>query len=154
MFKYIFGLLSDFFNLSYLLRDIKCIYNIITKVNKFSKTADWKLLNLRYDWIYRIYTIINPRDSDLGDQDEVLNIKFNERINVYHNYIDSIGLANWVKINVKKVEGTQSYLLFYSPLLVWFHKNNIIFLGIVLYLYFSNTFAYIYQKIEKLINLI
>ena len=86
-------------------------------IRKHRKDADWQNYNLRADWVCRIYTVLNPQlPSDAGDPDEVLQIKYAERLKPINLYLDSIGLGQSISPSFDKVEGTQSYLFVYSPI--------------------------------------
>jgi len=143
----------EFFEFNYLLRDIKTILNIIFLVNKNKNTPDWQSYRLRVDWIYRIYTVINPRKEDEGDDQFMLLAKNEERILRYHRYIDKIGLAKYVKVAKERIEDTNSILLVYYPLLIWINFRNILILLIFIYLYnrFNEEILFIFNKILNIL---
>ena len=63
-------------------------------IRKHKYTSDWDNFKLRADWVGRIYTVLNPMEpSDDGDTEEVLRIKYAERMKPINLYLDSIGLS-------------------------------------------------------------
>lgn len=118
--------MKDFWNLQLLLRDIRTIWMIVIQVNRIKLAADWTAFRLRHDWIYRIFTVINPEEADFGDPKEVLEAKMEERIIKYHRYIDKNGLADYVRTFKETIPESDSILLVYYPLLLWINFTNIL----------------------------
>jgi hypothetical protein len=86
-------------------------------IRKHRKDADWQNYNLRADWICRIYTVINPQlPGDSGDPDEVLRIKYAERLKPVNLYLDNIGLGQSISPSYEKIDNSDSYLFVYSPI--------------------------------------
>ena len=85
-------------------------------VKKARGLADWELHKLRHDWVYRVYTVINPTEYDKGDSAEVLKIKATDRAMKIGAFIDSLGIAGRVGVSMEKVGESDSYLLVYYPL--------------------------------------
>jgi hypothetical protein len=105
------------------MRQIKLLWYDITGylkvrkiVRKHKKDVDFAQHNLRNDWVNRVYTVINPSESDKGDSPEVIQIKAQEKILKVHKYIDNIGLGPYVSVSVEPIPETNSYLLVYYPL--------------------------------------
>lgn len=85
-------------------------------IKKAEGMADWKLHNLRRDWVYRMYTVINPTEYDKGDSPDVLKIKAGDRAMKVGAFVDSLGIAGRVGVSMEKIGESDSYLLVYYPL--------------------------------------
>ena len=102
-------------------------------IRKHKYTADWENFKLRADWVGRIYTVLNPMEpSDDGDTEEVLRIKYAERMKPINLYLDSIGLSESIYPAYESPkENPRSLLIVYSPIFnvitTWKIVNFIVF---------------------------
>lgn len=96
--------------------DIAGYFKVRSIVRKHKNDVDFVQHNLRKDWVSRVYTVINPSETDKGDSSEVLQIKAQEKILKVHKYIDNIGLGPYVSVSVEQIPETNSYLLVYYPI--------------------------------------
>lgn len=96
-------------NWLYILRTIK--------KEESNKDSFWHKLNLRRNWYGRIYTVINLREEDLGDQEMIRNWKAMEKMRPINQYLQSLDFQEIIFPSIEKIPGTPSYLVVYSPVL-------------------------------------
>lgn len=124
-------------------------------IRKHRGTADWNNFNLRADWIGRIYTVLNPiSPSDDGDTDDVLRIKYAERMKPINMYLDSLGLAESVYPAYESPkENPKSILVVYAPIFNVITTWKIINLTILLIIFFATKLdTWTWKGISFLIN--
>ena len=97
--------------------DIKGFFYIRSVIQKNKNTVDFQKFGLRYDWVNRIYTVINPSEADKGDSPDVIKIKAQDKMVPTHKYIDKLELAEFVSVSVEKIPNSESYLLVYYPII-------------------------------------
>jgi hypothetical protein len=97
--------------------DIKGFFYIKSVIRKNKNTVDFQKHGLRYDWVNRIYTVINPSEADKGDSPDVIRIKAQDKMVPIHKYIDKLELAEFVSVSVEKIPNSESYLLVYYPII-------------------------------------
>lgn len=97
--------------------DIKGFFYIRSVIQKNKNTVDFQKFGLRYDWVNRIYTVINPSEADKGDSPDVIKIKAQDKMVPIHKYIDKLELAEFVSVSVEKIPNSESYLLVYYPII-------------------------------------
>jgi hypothetical protein len=100
--------------------DIKGFLILRKEVRKHREQPDWKRFNFRHDWLYRIYTVINPGEKDAGDDDAMTHMKAMEKVEAMNKYIASMNIAEIVSLSMEKVPDTKSYLLVYYQIYRWF----------------------------------
>lgn len=106
--------------------DIKAFLIIRKEIRKHRSTLDWNKFNLRYDWMQRIYTVINPAPADKGDDENMINMKAVDKVTPLNKYIASIGLAEVVSLSMEKIPDTESYLVVYYQIFRWLSLWRII----------------------------
>lgn len=106
--------------------DIKAFLILRKEVRKNRNSLDWKKYNLRHDWLYRIYTVINPTESAKGDDDAMINMKAIDRVAPINKYIASMGLAEIVSLSMEKVPDSDSHLVVYYQIYNWISPWRII----------------------------
>jgi hypothetical protein len=117
--------------------EIKNWFFVKSIIRKHSKTADWENFNLRSDWVGRIYTVLNPQSpGDDGDTDDVLRIKYAERLRPINLYLDKLGLGESVSPGFEKIPDSKSYLFIYTPLFRVITFGKIFFWSLVLGIFF------------------
>lgn len=99
--------------------DIKAFLILRSEVKKHKDLPDWKRFNFRHDWLYRIYTVINPGEKDFGDDEAMLKMKTMERVETMNKYIASMGLAEIVSLSMERIPETNSYLVVYYQIYNW-----------------------------------
>lgn len=113
--------------------DIKAFYLLRREVKRHRTTAEWQKLGLRHDWLYRIYTVLNPLEQDRGDDDQMIEMKTVDRCVPITKYImtlgtssnNEVGLSEVLTLSMEKIPGTNSYLVVYYQIYYWFSKWRI-----------------------------
>jgi hypothetical protein len=126
-------------------------FYVLRIIRKHRQTADWTQYNLRADWIGRIYTVLNPQSpGDDGDNDEVLRLKYAERLKPISIYLDGLGLGQSVTLAYEKIQGSASYLFVYYPIFnvitTW---RVILFIISVVIFFVSKLDTLIYEGLQK-----
>jgi hypothetical protein len=123
-------------------REVKNFFFILSVIDKNRKTSKWKEMNLRSDWIGRIYTIISLSEEDMGDVEEVRRIKVLDRIKPVNYYLESLGVAEVVIPNITPIQDSRSYLVVYIP---YFSQLSYVWMGLNVFF----PLALIYQFLIK-----
>ena len=114
--------------------DIKAFFILRSEVNKHKNDPDWARFGLRHDWLYRVYTVINPSPSDKGDDEAMINMKAVDKIAPISKYMASMGLSEIISLSMEKIPNTESYLVVYYQIYQWFTLWKLIsrpiFLGV------------------------
>lgn len=104
--------------------DVSGFFHIRNVIRKNKDTVDFQRLGLRADWVYRIYTVVNPSEEDKGDSAEVLRIKAQNKMLPIHRYVEKLGLSEYVSVSVEQIPDesdpkkmSDSYLLVYYPIM-------------------------------------
>jgi hypothetical protein len=104
--------------------DVFGFFHIRSVIRKNKDTVDFQRFGLRIDWVYRIYTVINPSEEDKGDSVEVLRIKAQNKMLPIHRYVEKLGLSEYVSVSVEQIPDesdpkkmSDSYLLVYYPIM-------------------------------------
>jgi hypothetical protein len=106
--------------------DIKAFFILRSEVKKHKNDPDWARFGLRHDWLYRVYTVINPSLSDKGDDEAMINMKAIDKVTPISKYIAGMGLSEVVSLSMEKVPNTDSYLVVYYQIYQWFTLWKII----------------------------
>lgn len=86
-------------------------------IRKHKKTADWEKFGLRADWVGRIYTVLNPQmPGDKGDTQEVLQLKYTDRLKPINLYLDSLGFGAAVAIGYEDIKESDAVLVVWYPI--------------------------------------
>lgn len=113
------------------------------------KSMEWEQFNLRHDWIGRIYTVVSYKEED-----ELLpeNVKYAitmDKIRPLIDWLQKNNLGEIIMPDIKKVQGSYSYLVKFSPLFYeisfsWLFFRVLIVLGIYYaYPYVKNLVDYV-----------
>lgn len=97
-------------------RDIVNYFAIRKIVKRSSKSVDWEKHQLRVDWVYRIYTVVNQTKYEIGDDPIVLKQKMLEKTYPINAYIDKLGISDLVAASWEPIPDSNSYLLVYYPI--------------------------------------
>lgn len=111
--------------------EVKNFFFILKKIDKNKRTERWKQLGLRSDWIGRIYTVINLREEDMGDQEEMKRLKVIDRTAYVNEFLTELGLAEVIVPNIVPIESSRSYLVLYTP---YFSQLSYLWLSFNLFL--------------------
>lgn len=94
-------------------------------VKQQENSPEWKIFNLRRDWVYRVYTVVNF-DQEFVDQVQGVEIMqaILEKIDPINVYLQRLNFGEILAPVVTHIEGTTSWLVVYHPLfkiLTWKH---------------------------------
>lgn len=134
--------LLNFKRIKQVYREVKNFFFILSVIEKNRKTQKWKEMNLRSDWIGRIYTIISLSEEDMGDMEEVRRIKVLDRIKPINFYLESLGVAEVIIPNIIPIQDSRSYLVVYVP---YFSQLSYVWMGMNVFF----PLALIYQFLIK-----
>lgn len=124
-------------------------------IRKHKRTADWDNYNLRADWIGRIYTVLNPiSPGDDGDTEDVLRIKYAERMKPINLYLDGLGLSESIYPAYENPkENPKALLIVYSPIFNVITTWKIINITVFLIIFFATKLdTWTWKGISKLIS--
>jgi len=97
------------------LREINNYFYIRKTIKKQKQSDQWYALKLRSDWIGRIYTVINLRKEDVGEEETVKRSRVFEKIVPINSYLKKLDLHEILYPAVEQLTD-RSYLIVYSPL--------------------------------------
>lgn len=97
-------------------RDIINFLFIRKAIRKAEKTSKWKKFNLRRDWVFRVYTVLNPTKYEIGEDPIVLKQRMTEKTYPINAYIESLGISDLIAASWEKIPDSESYLLVYYPI--------------------------------------
>ena len=126
-------------------RDIRMYYVACRNIKKFSQTRLWKEHNLKYDWLYRPYTILNfPPDAILDpEKPEEYKKKLATGAYKVNTYLTSCNFAEFLIPTFKKIEGYNSYLLLYKPFFFVLSWRYVIWNLIGYFIFFKILFKFL-----------
>ena len=118
-------------------REIANYMFILRTIDKHSSTEQWKECQLRTDMIGRIYTVINLREEDMGEMEEVKRFRVLEMMRPINVYLSDLGLQEIIIPNIEQVPDSRSYLITYTPLFsqfsyTWLSLNVVLPIGLIL----------------------
>ncbi len=117
------------------LRDIGNFFYVRKVIKKNIGGAEWQSHNLRADWVSRIYTVINLKQEDAGEMEQVRQAKIVMKLKPINDYLRSLELDEVIYPSVEKVNDL-SYLVVYSPyfttLTLWFLVKLLLVCGFLL----------------------
>lgn len=100
-----------------ILREIANYFFLQKTINRESLGAPlWKKFKLRASIWGRIYTIINLRDEDMGDDSEVRRFKALLLMKPINEYMQALDLHELIMPSIEEIPDTRSYLIVYTPL--------------------------------------
>lgn len=85
----------------------------VAKKNKHNPT--WQSFGLRVDWVGRIYTVLNLRKEDTGDDELVKKTRLLEMMSPLNKYLKTLDLHE-IMFPAMEKKSDRSYLIVYSPL--------------------------------------
>lgn len=136
------------------IREIINFAYIRRTARKNKKTAVWQSFNLRVDWVGRIYTVVNLRKEDAGDDEMIKRARLMEQMAPINKYLKTLDLHEIMFPAIEK-KSDRSYLVVYSPL---FTKFTILYFFRILFIIALLITGIVYLNkiisgIEWLINL-
>lgn len=130
------------------LREINNFFYILRTIKRERLTNQWAALNLRADWVGRIYTVINLRNEDVGENDTIKRARVYEQMLPINNYIKTLDLHEIVFPAIEQ-QSERSYLVVYSPLF-----KSITFFRTLKYLFIVGIFSYVLINLPTIISFI
>lgn len=140
------------------IKDIYFYFYIWRFINKNKRSEQWRAYNLRHDWIGRIYTVQSHDYENEPLPEDAKYALVVEKIRPLIDWLQTNNLGEILMPNVKKIEGTYSYLIKFSPLFYeisfsWvFFRAFLIYLGWYIYPYVKNLAEVVYPYIKNLIE--
>lgn len=148
-----------FSNFKDVIIDIKNYLQLLYIIRKHKNSEEWKSLNLRSDWIGRIYTVISLRKEDFGDTEVVRRLKINKQLAmpIFVYLTEKLNLVELLNTRLEYIKGSYSYLLYFVPSFTRLSLWYIIKFTIFIYLVYSildifNINFWINKLIEFLIS--
>ena len=123
----------------------------IWRIFKRTATSNVELLNkagLRVDWIGRVYTVVNLPEEVQGASQEIQQAYVLQKISEFGQTMMRIGLGDIVYPEIKKINGTVSWLV-----VLWPTFEALTFTRILLFL-FRNTvlFGFLYLAYRFIVS--
>lgn len=98
------------------IKDIRNYFFIWKTIKQNRDTPKWLLYKLRYDYILRIYTVINLRPEDFGEADQMIReLRYREKAEPMYEYLTELNLSEVITPVVEYLPGTYSYLVKFIP---------------------------------------
>jgi len=104
-------------------REVVNFFYIKRTARKNKNTPTWQSFKLRVDWVGRIYTVINLRKEDTGDDDMVKKARLMEQMMPINKYLKTLDLHE-IMFPAIEQKSDRSFLVVYSPL---FDKFTILY---------------------------
>lgn len=139
--------------------DLSDFYYLRKTIKKAKKDRQWSELNLRHDWFFNPYTVVNlPPEVYEADRDTQLQFVayFMQDANLFFiRYL----LQDMLVPSVEPIEDSASYLIVYHAdydvLSIWFFTKKVLFLSLAIYLWMKyDIIKYFHRIVEIAINAI
>ncbi len=98
------------------LKDAYFYYYIWRFIRKNRNSIEWNEFNLRHDWVGRMYTVQSYTYEDTSLPEDIRYTMVMEKLRPLIDWLQANNLGEILMPNVKKIEGTYSYLIKFSPL--------------------------------------
>ena len=101
-----------------IIKDISNYRFILKTIKKNRGTIEWDKLNLRADWIGRIYTVVNLPPEVIHSPDAPQEIRpayVLDESRPVNEYLMKLNLQEIILPAIEAVPGTLSYLIVYTP---------------------------------------
>lgn len=118
------------------LKDAYFYFYIWRFIRKNRNSLEWKQFNLRHDWVGRIYTVQSYTYEDASLPEDVIYTMTMEKVRPLVEWLQSNNLGEILLPNIKKIGGSYSYLIKFSPLFYEISFSWVIFRAILIYLFY------------------
>jgi len=108
-------------------RELMNFFFVRRVIKRNQKTDKWKSFKLRSGWLNQIYTVINLRKEDMGEEEDIRKMRVIEKIEPMNRYMEDLNLAEVMSIEFNDIDDTRSYLIIYWPLWNYFSLWRLIF---------------------------
>lgn len=123
-----------------IINDISNYRFILKTIKKNKETIEWNKLNLRSDWIGRIYTVINLPPEVIHSSDapeEIRPAYILEESRPVNEYLTGLNLQEILLPEITPIENSISYLIIYKPYfrkltLKWFIYRIILITSVII----------------------
>lgn len=132
------------------IKDLYFYFYIWRFINKNKKTTQWKDFNLRHDWIGRLYTVQSHGYEDAELPEEARYALVVDKIKPLVDWLQKNNLGEILMPDVKKIDGTYSYLIKFSPLFYEVSFSWLFFRAILVYLAYL-IYPYVKNLIENVL---
>lgn len=129
------------------LKDLYFYYYIWKFIRKNRDSDQWKKFNLRHDWVGRIYTVQSYSYTDASLPEEARYALALDKIRPLVNWLQENNLGEILMPNIRKIDGTYSYLVKFAPLFYEVSVSWVVFRAIFIYVLYQ-----IYPYIKNLIE--
>lgn len=102
------------------IREIQNYFYIKNVIKKERKSIIWKEFKLRVGYINQIYTIINLKKEDMGEEQMVQRMRVVEKMEPIGKYLDSLGMGELLHPEIVYLPDTQSWLIVFWPMRKYF----------------------------------
>lgn len=123
-------------------REVRNWFFIRKTIKQQKKTQSWEDFGLRNGYVGQIFTVINLRKEDMGEEEMVQRMKVIQKMEPMNRYIESLGLSEIVYPEIVKLPESRSWLVVYWPLWQHFSLWRFIFQTIGLIVATKLWFAY------------
>ncbi|MCK9575378.1 MAG: hypothetical protein WC979_00880 [Candidatus Pacearchaeota archaeon] len=96
-------------------REVINFFYIKRTARKNKNTPTWQSFGLRVDWVGRIFTVLNLRKEDVGEEEIVRRTRLLEMLSPINKYLKTLDLHEIMFPAIEK-KTDRSYLIVYSPL--------------------------------------
>jgi len=139
-----------------LFNDISDFLYLRKIIKSATKEKEWKDLNLRHDWLYNPYTVVNlpPEvyEADLDVQMQFV-MYFMQDVNVF--FVSHL-LQDMLIPSVEKIDGTASYLVVYyseyRTLGAWFFTKLVLLAAAATFIWMKYDVKHILHRIVETVT--
>lgn len=133
----------------YAIREISNWFYLMKKTSKeesnskYLTDSDWSKFNLRRGWIGQVYTTVNLRKEDMGEEEKVKRMKVMEKLQPINEYLGSLDFNEIVYPEITYIDKSRSWVVIYWPLFNYFKLKRLVFqsIGVLLLMYLKNKFS-------------
>lgn len=109
------------------MREVRNWFFIRKTIRTSKKVEEWDKFNPRSGYVGQIYTVVNLRKEDMGEEQMVQRMKIIQQIEPLNTYLESLGLSEIIYPEIVKLEESRSWLIIYWPMWVHFSIWRLIF---------------------------
>jgi len=93
------------------MREVRNWFFIRKTIRTSKKVEEWDKFNLRSGYVGQIYTVVNLRKEDMGEEQMVQRMKIIQQIEPLNTYLESLGLSEIIYPEIVKLEESRSWLI-------------------------------------------
>lgn len=119
-------------------KEIKNYFYLIRTIRKNRNSEVWKKHNLRYNWFFTIYTVVNLPPEVFGSEEIYYQTYVMEALLPIYEYFITLNIQEIIECKTRRIEGNPSFLVLYKPLFndltAWWIFKWTVFISGVYYL--------------------